>query len=43
MRAETSVDARLDNLAAIRVFIEEAFGKAGAPASACFDLKLAVD
>ena len=43
MRAETSVDARVDNLGAIRAFIEEACGRAGAPPSACFDLKLAVD
>lgn len=43
MRAETSVDARLDNLGAIRAFIEEACGNAGAPPSDCFDLKLAVD
>jgi serine/threonine-protein kinase RsbW len=43
MRVETSVDARLDNLAAIRAFIEEACANAGAPPSACFDLKLAVD
>ena len=43
MRAETSVDARLENLAAIRAFIEEACARAGAPHSACFDLKLAVD
>jgi anti-sigma regulatory factor (Ser/Thr protein kinase) len=38
-----SVDARLENLAAIRAFIEEACGKAGADERTCFDLKLAVD
>ena len=43
MRAETSVDARVENLAAIRAFIEQACARAGAPSSACFDLKLAVD
>ena len=43
MRAETSVDARLESLEAVRAFVEEACRRTGADASACFDLKLAVD
>jgi serine/threonine-protein kinase RsbW len=42
-RAETSVEARVENLSAIRAFVEEACRRAGVAASACFDLKLAVD
>jgi anti-sigma regulatory factor (Ser/Thr protein kinase) len=43
MRTETSVAARLESLEAVRVFVEEACRQAGADASACFGLKLAVD
>jgi serine/threonine-protein kinase RsbW len=43
MRAEISVDARLENLRRIRDFIEEQCAKTGTDSSACFDLKLAVD
>lgn len=43
MRAETSVEARVENLAAVRAFVEEACRRAGADAATCFDLKLAVD
>ncbi len=43
MRTETSVEARVESLAAVRAFVEEACRRAGAAASACFDLKLAVD
>ncbi len=43
MRTETSVEARVESLAAVRAFVEEACRRAGAEASACFDLKLAVD
>jgi serine/threonine-protein kinase RsbW len=43
MRAETTVPARLENLARIRSFVEDTCRRAGLPASACFDLKLAVD
>jgi serine/threonine-protein kinase RsbW len=43
MHAETTVEARVESLAAVRVFVEDACRRAGADASACFDLKLAVD
>lgn len=43
MRSATSVPAHVESLAAIRAFVEEACRRAGAGASACFDLKLAVD
>ncbi len=43
MRAETSVEARLENLQGIRAFIAEACRGAGADRSACRDLQLAVD
>ena len=43
MRTETSVAARLESLEAVRTFVENACRRAGADASACFDLKLAVD
>lgn len=43
MRTETSVAARLESLETVRAFVEEACRRAGADASACFDLKLAVD
>jgi len=43
MRTETSVAARLESLEAVRAFVEEACRRAGGNASACFDLKLAVD
>ena len=42
-RAETSVEARVESLAAVRAFVEEACRRAGVAASCCFDLKLAVD
>jgi serine/threonine-protein kinase RsbW len=38
-----TVEARLENLARIRRFVEEACRRAGIDESACFDLKLAVD
>ena len=38
-----TVEARLENLAEIRRFVEDACRRAGAPDAACFDLKLAVD
>ena len=38
-----TVEARLENLARIRRFVEEACRRAGIDDSACFDLKLAVD
>jgi serine/threonine-protein kinase RsbW len=41
--ASLTVDARLESLAAIRRFVEDACRAAGAASSACFDLKLAVD
>ncbi len=45
MRAETTlrVDARVESLAAVRAFVEEACRRAGADPTSCFDLKLAVD
>ncbi len=43
MRTETSVAARVESLAPVRAFVEEACRRAGADASECFDLKLAVD
>lgn len=42
-RAETRVEARVESLAAVRTFVEEACRRAGVGDSACFDLKLAVD
>jgi serine/threonine-protein kinase RsbW len=43
MRTETSVAAKVESLAAVRAFVEEGCRRAGVDASACFDLKLAVD
>jgi serine/threonine-protein kinase RsbW len=43
MSAEFRADARLENLARFRGFIEEACRKHGADRSACYDLKTAVD
>lgn len=43
MTTRTSVEARLENLETIREFVTRACRRAGADASACFDLKLAVD
>ena len=42
-RSGISVAARLESLAAIRAFVEEACRRAGAAPSDAFDLKLAVD
>ena len=42
-RAETSVEARVESLAAVRTLVEEACRRAGVVATSCFDLKLAVD
>ena len=42
-RGETRVEARVESLAAVRSFVEEACRRAGVESSACFDLKLAVD
>jgi serine/threonine-protein kinase RsbW len=43
VRAELSVEARLENLARVRAFVAEACRKAGAPAETCSALTLAVD
>jgi serine/threonine-protein kinase RsbW len=43
MRAEIAVEARVENLAAVRAFVEEACRRAGADAATCSELKLAVD
>ena len=45
VRAETTleVDARVESLASVRAFVEDACRRAGADAASCFDLKLAVD
>ena len=43
MRLEATFDARLDQLAEIRRFVEDACRKAGADPTACSELKLAVD
>jgi serine/threonine-protein kinase RsbW len=43
MTAEIAVEARLENLEAIREFVTEACRRAGAGDRICFDLKLAVD
>ena len=37
------VDARVESLASVRAFVEDACRRAGADAASCFDLKLAVD
>ncbi len=39
----TEVEARVESLAAVRAFVENACRRAGADAASCFDLKLAVD
>lgn len=43
MKAEYQGEARLENLARFRDFVEQACLRAGADRAACFDLKLAVD
>src|SRR5678815_2568903 len=43
MRAETSVAAKVESLAAVRAFVEEACRRAGTDSTFAFDLKLAVD
>lgn len=43
MRLEIEREARVENVAAFRNFVEEACRRAGAAESTCFDLKLAVD
>lgn len=43
MRLDATFDARLDQLAEIRRFVEDACRKAGADPAACSGLKLAVD
>jgi serine/threonine-protein kinase RsbW len=43
MRTEIEQEARLENLASLRGFVEEACRRAGGDPTACFDLKLAVD
>jgi serine/threonine-protein kinase RsbW len=43
VREDATFEARLDKLADIRRFVEDACRRSGAPDSACFDLKLAVD
>jgi serine/threonine-protein kinase RsbW len=43
VRAETSVAAKVESLAAVRAFVEEACRRAGTDSAFTFDLKLAVD
>ena len=43
MRAETSVAAKVESLAAVRAFVEESCRRAGTDSAFAFDLKLAVD
>ena len=45
MASETTlhVDAKVESLAAVRAFVEQACRKAGTDPASCFDLKLAVD
>jgi serine/threonine-protein kinase RsbW len=43
VRAELSVEARLENLARVRAFVAEVCRKADAPAETCSALTLAVD
>jgi anti-sigma regulatory factor (Ser/Thr protein kinase) len=39
----TEVEAKVESLASVRAFVENACRRAGADARSCFDLKLAVD